>query len=116
MPRRHLLALLVRARRLLAVGLLALHGGIVTSPLWETHTIKRVGVHAEQHGARHVGMHDEATCAVCAVRSLHAAPADRPEPVARFAPLPATAVVTVGSAQSHDAADTGLPRAPPASA
>jgi hypothetical protein len=59
------------------LALLALQGGIVTSPLWETHSQKEVHPkpHVEESGERHLDMHDEKTCLVCSVRTLASLPA-----------------------------------------
>jgi len=52
-----------------------LQGAITLSPLLEPNEKGRMGAHAEEKGAQHKYQHDEATCAVCAVRSLHSSPA-----------------------------------------
>jgi hypothetical protein len=62
-------------RKLALAALFALQGAITLSPLLEVTERGRMGAHAEERGARHKYQHDEATCAVCAVRSLHSAPA-----------------------------------------
>jgi hypothetical protein len=103
------------ARRVLGALALALQALVLSSAIWEPQPAARLGVHVEQPGTRHVGMHDEASCTVCAVRSLHAPPADRAEPLWRLVPPPTTADVMVGTVQSRDDTDPGLSRAPPAS-
>ena len=54
--------------------LLALQAAIALSPLLEIGERGRMGAHAEQQGAQHKYQHDETTCAVCAVRSMHSSP------------------------------------------
>jgi hypothetical protein len=93
---------------------LALQVAFATSAIWEPQAASRLGTHVEQPGARHVGMHDEASCTVCAVRTMHAPPAARVEPEWRLEPPASTVEVMVGSLHSRDQADPGLSRAPPA--
>ena len=114
----HVLSLLRRprlwARRTVCLALLALQGGIVTSPLWETGNQKEAHPrpHVEQSGARHMDMHDETTCLVCSVRSLASLP---------VAPAPAVVVdrqspTAWRHAQIPDSRDDGpfnRSRAPP---
>ena len=61
-------------RKLVFAVLFALQGAITLAPLLEVTERGRHGAHAEERGAQHKYQHDEATCAVCAVRSLHSAP------------------------------------------
>ncbi|MGH7656154.1 MAG: hypothetical protein ACREN6_15995, partial [Gemmatimonadaceae bacterium] len=61
-------------RRIALAALFALQGAIALAPLAETTEKGRLGAHAEPKGAQHKYQHDEATCAVCAVRSLHCTP------------------------------------------
>ena len=99
-------------RRIAFAVLLALQGAITVSPLLDPGEKGRIGAHAEERGAQHKYQHDETTCAVCAVRSLHASPARSCAPIvcdrhesfaARETPLaPVRRVVP-----------TTLPRAPP---
>ena len=62
-------------RKIALAVLLALQGAIAVSPLLEPTEKGRLGAHAEEQGAQHKYQHDETTCAVCAVRSLHSSPA-----------------------------------------
>jgi hypothetical protein len=99
-------------RRVALAALFALQGAIALAPLAEPTEKGRLGAHAEQQGAQHQYQHDEATCAVCSVRSLHCSPAHNCPPI-------------VGEHQetvaSHDTplapalrvGPTALPRAPP---
>ncbi len=101
-------------RRATCLALLALQGGIVTSPLWETRNQKEVRPkpHVEQSGARHLDMHDETTCLVCSVRSLASLPM-APAPsivVARQSP---TAWQTAEVPHARDDGSTNRSRAPP---
>jgi hypothetical protein len=99
-------------RQIALTVLLALQGAIAFSSLLEPTEKGRLGAHAEQQGAVHQYQHDESTCAVCSVRSLHASPAQSCAPVvcerqhsvaALDAPLVAAIRVD----------PTTLPRAPP---
>src|SRR5471032_1032143 len=99
-------------RRLLALALFAVQGGIAVSPLWEPHD-QGMRVHAEQDGSRHTGLHNEATCVVCAIRSLHAIASTRIE---RTVVAPRIRVVSAAAPRfvpSPDNASTNLSRAPP---
>ncbi len=93
-------------------ALFALQGAITLSPLLEPNEKGRMPVHVEQQGATHRYQHNEATCAICAVRSLHSSPAqtcpaiacDRQQTVAAL-DAPVTPAFRVDP--------TALPRAPP---
>ena len=53
-----------------AAALFALQGGLAVSPVLERrHEVQR-DAHVEAQGSRHLFAHDEATCTVCAARSL----------------------------------------------
>jgi hypothetical protein len=94
---------------------MALQGGIALSPLWEARSEVRLDTHAEQDGTRDVGLHNEATCIVCAVRTLHAAASAR---TFDFVTAPRMLVVASFAARaipSRDPARTNLSRAPPLS-
>jgi hypothetical protein len=100
-------------RRQIALAVLfALQGAITLAPLLEQSEKGRMGAHAEERGAQHKYQHDDRTCAVCSVRSLHASPAqncpaiecERQQTVAALdAPVNITRRVAL----------TALPRAPP---
>jgi hypothetical protein len=112
-PYRALRRSLQRGRRLTALALVALQGAIALSPMWESHGEVRLDTHAEQDGTRDVGLHNEATCIVCAVRTLHAAAAPR---TFDFVTAPRMLVVASFAARavpSADPARTHHSRAPP---
>jgi len=93
-------------------ALFALQGAITLSPLLEPNEKGRMPVHVEQQGATHRYQHNEATCAICAVRALHSSPAHSG---------PAIPCERQGTASALDAPvapgrrvdPTTLPRAPP---
>jgi hypothetical protein len=99
-------------RRLALALLVALQGAITVSPLLETTEKGRLGAHAEEQGAQHRYQHDEATCAVCAVRSLHSSPAQGC-PAITCERMQGVAVLNVPVAPSRRTDPTTLPRAPP---
>jgi hypothetical protein len=100
-------------RRQIALAVLfALQGAITLAPLIEPTETGRMSAHVERQGARHKYQHDETTCAVCAVRSLHSAPAQN------CPPMVCEEHSTVAALDAHVApaprvAPTALPRAPP---
>ncbi len=93
-------------------ALFALQGAITVSPLLEPTEKGRLGAHAEEQGAQHKYQHDETTCAVCAVRSLHSSP---PQgcPAITCERLQTVAVLDTPVAPSRPSDPTTLPRAPP---
>jgi len=102
-----------RGRRLTALALIALQGGIAASPLWEPASEGRLAAHTEQDGAQHKGLHNEATCVVCAVRTLHASAADKPVSLMAAQPLRLVATVAPHVMASRERVRTNLSRAPP---
>jgi hypothetical protein len=93
-------------------ALFVLQGAITLSPLLEPSDKGRMGAHAEQQGAQHKYQHDETTCAVCAVRSLHSSPAQTCPAIACDRQQTAAALdAPVTPAFRVD--PTALPRAPP---
>src|SRR5579871_6550552 len=68
-------------RRVALAALFALQGAIALAPLLEPSEKGRLGAHAESQGAQHKYQHDESTCAVCSVRSMHSSPAQSAPPV-----------------------------------
>ena len=99
--------------RSVSLLLFALQGVIVLSPVWEPHDQSTPRAHAEQPGTRHVAVHNESNCAVCSVRSMHAAvaPAVFPEIVfVQWRPVTGLATLAVPSC---DGALSHLSRAPP---
>ncbi len=99
-------------RQLALVLLVALQGAITLSPLIEPSEKGRMGAHAEERGAQHKYQHDETTCAVCAVRSLHAAAMQSSPPIIGERVQTVTALdAPVAPIRRVDT--TVLPRAPP---
>lgn len=99
-------------RQVALTVLLALQGAISLSALLEPTEKGWMGAHAEQQGAVHQYQHDESTCAVCSVRSLHPSPAQSCAPIVcerqhSVAALDAPAIPAVR------VDPTTLPRAPP---
>jgi hypothetical protein len=98
-------------RQLLLAVLLLFQAAISAAPLFEPTDRGRMGAHVEQQ-ARHKYQHDEATCAVCAVRSLHSSPAHAcPAVECEFQRTVAALEAPVAPGQSRES--SVLPRAPP---
>jgi hypothetical protein len=114
-PYRALRRSLLRGRRLTALALVALQGAIALSPMWESHREVRLDTHAEQDGTRDVGLHNEATCIVCAVRTLHAAASAGTFDFVTAPRMLVVASVTLRAVPSRHPARTNLSRAPPLS-
>ena len=99
-------------RKLVLAVLVVLQGAISLAPLLEVSERGRIGAHAEERGAQHKYQHDEATCAVGSVRSLHSAPAQSPAAITcerhQF-----VAALDAPVARSRRNDPTSLPRAPP---
>ena len=100
-------------RRMSALLLLVLQFGMVLAPMSEREG-RRTLTHVEQQGTRHAQLHNEATCALCAVRSLQAA-------VLQAATALSTAVATQSLVSaprailtSRDLPPSNASRAPPA--
>ncbi len=99
-------------RQFALVVLFALQGAITLSPLLEANEKGRMGAHAEEQGAQHKYQHDETTCAVCAVRSLHSSPA-QVCPAIMCERQHTVAALDTPVAPSRRVDPTALPRAPP---
>jgi hypothetical protein len=99
-------------RQLALAVLFALQGAITLSPLLEVTERGRMGAHAEERGAQHKYQHDESTCAVCAVRSLHSAPPQNCPPIA-CQRQQTVAVLDAPWAPARRVMSSVLPRAPP---
>jgi hypothetical protein len=108
-PRRSL------GQRLAAVALFALQGAMALSPLWEPGSEARLSAHAEQDGARHLNLHNEATCALCTVRAQTSMPAAASPPIVASQVHIAVASVAY-AAPVAGASSTNHARAPPRSA
>ncbi|MBI1809357.1 MAG: hypothetical protein HYR75_05610 [Gemmatimonadetes bacterium] len=70
----HLRRLSPATRRFAALALLVLQGALVLAPMWEPASTVTPVTHIEESGARHLDVHDDATCAVCQWRLLDSAP------------------------------------------
>jgi hypothetical protein len=100
-------------RRQIALAVLfALQGAIALAPLLEASEKGRMGAHAEQRGAQHKYQHDDRTCAVCAVRSLHSSPAQSCPAIA-CERQQTVAALDARVSPARRVAPTALPRAPP---
>jgi hypothetical protein len=99
-------------RKLVLAALFALQGAITFAPLLEVSERGRLGAHAEERGAQHKYQHDEATCAVCAVRSLHSAPSQHC-PAIDCEQHRTVAALDAPWAPARRAVSSALPRAPP---
>ena len=93
-------------------ALFALQGAITLSPLLEPNEKGRMPVHVEQQGATHRYQHNEATCAVCAVRSLHSSPAES-SPAIDYEHHQTGATADAPVAPARRVGSIILPRAPP---
>ena len=101
-------------RRIALLALVALQVCVAALPLTEAHRGSLV-THAEPDGAAHkFAVHDDANCAACSVRSLHAAPAVlsrlRPESPRHFG----TPVQHMSVVRSWTGDPANPSRAPPA--
>jgi hypothetical protein len=99
--------------RIVAFALFMLQGAIALSPLWESGTRGKLGMHAEQQGSRHAGLHNEDACAVCTVRSLHASVPLQTSRSLAVQPRRAPLAVARQRASARDNWSTHLSRAPP---
>jgi hypothetical protein len=99
-------------KRVMLAALIALQGVIAFSPLLEVSERGRLGAHVEQQGASHRYQHDEGTCAVCKVRSMHSAPAGA-GPILVAERLHTDASRSAPVAPPRTLAHATLPRAPP---
>jgi len=81
--------------RAAAVVVVVMQLFVAASAIWEQSAQVRLGEHAEQQDAQHVGQHDEATCALCSVRSQTSMPSAQQETAvaALRAMAPVTAAV-----------------------
>ena len=83
MPALHFRPRYARAliRRVALCVLFALQGSVALSPLLEPRDTRAPAAHMERTGERHLNVHNEATCMLCAARALHAAPSVPAAPV-----------------------------------
>ncbi|MDA1082361.1 MAG: hypothetical protein O2973_11935 [Gemmatimonadetes bacterium] len=66
------------ARRAFGVGVIGLQLCVTTSAVWEARTERRLDVHAEENGTRHLDQHSEDACALCSVRTEASMPSVLP--------------------------------------
>jgi len=99
-------------RRAVALALFALQGAVALSPLADAAHTDRPQ-HAEESGAAHRYAHDESTCALCAVQSLHAAVPPRECACAVAPQHQGVASRTALGAAAPDGGPSNLSRAPP---
>lgn len=102
-------------RRVVALALFALQGAMALSPIAESVHTNRAHMHIEAPGTRHPYEHDESTCALCFVQSLHAAVPQRPGRLAPTPIWPGSIAFVARVAPAPDVAPTNLSRAPPLS-
>ncbi len=100
-------------RRVAFVALFALQGAIALSPLLDARDDKGIGMHIENRGTRHAYMHNEATCAVCSVRSLHSTVPFVAAPPATEMHHETVAATPQGEAPDRPDVGTRHSRAPP---
>lgn len=100
-------------RRAALVVLLVFQGAWALAPLFEPHNDRLGVVHVESTHPKHPYIHNEATCAVCAVRSLYAAPPQRPAPVLHLSAGQPVDRFDAAAAPRTDQDPTNLSRAPP---
>jgi hypothetical protein len=101
------------AHVLTATMLFVVQLAIAASPFWEARGEGRLGIHTEREGARHAGMHNEAACLVCSVRSLHAAPSTSANGVVAMLPVRMLVVTPAAQGPTRSVRGTNLSRAPP---
>jgi hypothetical protein len=101
------------ARRFALLALLVLQALVTVAPVMEAHH-EAPESHVEQNGATHIFVvHNEATCAVCTLRSIRVLPAQASADVPTAAPaIFAPARVAVSALTRDSAAHAS--RAPPA--
>lgn len=100
-------------RRTALFVLLAFQGAWALAPLIESHNDRLDVVHVESTHPKHPYIHNEATCAVCAVRSLYAAAPPRPAPVLHLSARNPVDRFDAAVAPRPDQHSTNLSRAPP---
>ncbi|MFI5309694.1 MAG: hypothetical protein ACHQQ3_00560 [Gemmatimonadales bacterium] len=98
--------------RVASLALLALQGAVVASPLVEPRGEGRLGAHAEQDGARHLNLHNEATCALCSARAQTSMPGQVTPDIECLRAQVVAALETYAAPTREDAHGT-LSRAPP---
>ena len=107
---RHTRALI---RRLALCVLFALQGSVALSPLLESRDTRAPAAHMERKGERHVNVHNESTCMLCAARALHAAPSLPTAPVMRGTRLNVNPSQSPAAVPTFDDFGSHPSRAPP---
>ena len=107
---RHARALI---RRVALCALFALQGSLALSPLLEPRNTRAPAAHMERSGARHLNVHNESTCMICAARALHAAPSLQQAPVMLGARLSLDPSQSVDVVPTLDDFGSHPSRAPP---
>jgi hypothetical protein len=102
-----------RFRRVAALALFALQGAVALSPMVDPVQANRPQTHVEERGAVHPYAHDEAKCALCAARSMHAAVPARSYSIPASTGQQGAQLLVSLSAPTPDAGPTNLSRAPP---
>lgn len=103
------------AVRTIALLLLTLQALVAVLPSFETRPASgEPVVHVEQQGTRHVDLHNDATCLLCAARSVVAAPPSAPVPLFDGARTTAPVAGTLLVATPTDVHLGSRSRAPPA--
>jgi len=102
--------------RVLAAVTLVVQLGVASWPLLEQRVPVLRGMHTEAQGEWHLGLHDEATCTVCAVRLTGATAAPPVTCTALRAPRRPADAVAVAIAPWRDGSRSHSTRAPPAPA
>jgi hypothetical protein len=100
-------------RRVVALALFALQGAVALSPVVERGQSERPQTHVEERGAVHPFAHNDATCALCSVRSMHAAVAARPSGLVAAPRQHGLMTLVALVAPTPDGGPSNLSRAPP---
>ena len=103
-------------RRAVALALFALQGLVALSPLAERGLTERPHTHVEERGAIHPFAHDDSSCALCSVRSMHSAVASRTNQIVAAPGREGLRTFLALAAPSPAGGRTNLSRAPPAAA
>ena len=107
---RHARALI---RRVALCALFALQGSLALSPLLEPRDTRAPAAHMERTGERHLNVHNESTCMLCAARALHAAPSLPAAPAMLGARLSLYPSQSTGAVPALDDFGSHPSRAPP---
>ncbi len=107
---RHARALI---RRVTLCALFALQGSLALSPLLEPRDTRAPAAHMERTGERHLNVHNESTCMLCAARALHAAPSLPAAPAMVGARLSLYPSQSTGAVPALDDFGSHPSRAPP---